>query len=83
MKMQAMAVETLMGKFKNHYREKKKKKKIMVLLAIMNRIHQHSHLPILQLTVQTETFALVTGLNVLLGDRTAGMNGVAHSAARL
>ena len=82
MKMQTMAVETLMGKIKNHYREKKKKK-IMVLLAIMNRIHQHSHLPILQLTVQTETFALVPGLNVLLGDRTAGMNGVAHSAARL
>lgn len=82
MKMQATAVETLMGKIKNHYREKKKKK-IMVLLAIMIRIHQHSHLPILQLTVQTETFALVTGLNVLLGDRTAGMNGVAHSAARL
>ena len=82
MKMQAMAVETLMGKVKNDYREKKKKK-IMVLLAIMNRIHQHSHLPILQLTVQTETFALVPGLNVLLGDRTAGMNGVAHSAARL
>lgn len=81
--MQAMAVETLMGKIKNHYREKKKKKKIMVLLEIMNRIHQHSHLPILQLTVQTETFALVPGLNVLLGDRTAGMNGVAHSAARL
>lgn len=80
--MQAMAVETLMGKVKNDYREKKKKK-IMVLLAIMNRIHQHSHLPILQLTVQTETFALVPGLNVLLGDRTAGMNGVAHSAARL
>lgn len=77
-----MAVETLMGKVKNDYREKKKKK-IMVLLTIMNRIHQHSHLPILQLTVQTETFALVPGLNVLLGDRTAGMNGVAHSAARL
>lgn len=80
--MQAMAVETLMGKIKNHYREKKKKK-MMVLLATMSRIHQHSHLPILQLTVQTETFALVAGLNVLLGDRTAGMNGVAHSAAKL
>lgn len=60
-----------MEKTKNHYRERKKKK----------MIHQHSHLPRLQTTLQTETFALVLGLNVLLGDRT-WMN-VAHSAAKL
>ena len=73
-------MQTLMGKIKNHYRERKKKK-MMVPLAIMNRIQQHSHLPRLQLTVQTETFALVPELNVLLAERT-GMN-VAHTAARL
>ena len=60
-------MQKLMGKIKNHYRERKKKK-MMVLLAIMNRIQQHSHLPRLQLTVQTKTFALVPELNVLLGE---------------
>lgn len=69
-----------MGKIKHHYRERKKKK-MMVPFAIMNGIHQLSHLPRLQSTVQTETFAPVPGLNVLLGDRMR-MN-VAHSAAKL
>ena len=73
-------MQTLMGKIKNHYRERKKKK-LMVPLAIMNRIHQLSHLPRLQSTVQTETFAPVRGLNILLGDGT-GMN-IAHSVAKL